>query len=403
MTGEARTVVTRVHEGEGAGQASRPGEWATAITATTDTQVFVRGVALDEAIGRESFPAMLLRLWRGDAATDAEAALMGACMVAAIDHGPLAPSALVARTVASTRAGRMSALAGGILSFGDLHGAVVTRAMQIVATVPAEGDLEAWADGVFETERAAGRRLPGIGHRWHAHDLRAERLLDVATEHGDGRHAAAVRVLAARVAAHVGRPVAVNIDGALAVALTALRLDPEYGDFLFAIAQELRARRAHRRGTRTRAADAHDRSHCRAVRRRPGSRPACQGDTFMKVRLISPFDDAEQIWIGLDEPGKRRKVFRFVSPATGSEEFMAGITIFEPGEASSYHIHPESEEINLVLAGSGVVVSEGEEAAFDPGQAMWVPKGVYHQHRNTGSEPLRLLWVYTPQAELPSD
>ena len=122
----------------------------------------------------------------------------------------------------------------------------------------------------------------------------------------------------------------------------------------------------------------------------------------MKVRLISPFDDAEQIWIGLDEPGKRRKVFRFVSPATGSEEFMAGITIFEPGEASSYHIHPESEEINLVLAGSGVVVSEGEEASFDSGQAMWVPKGVYHQHRNTGSEPLRLLWVYTPQAELPS-
>jgi mannose-6-phosphate isomerase-like protein (cupin superfamily) len=80
---------------------------------------------------------------------------------------------------------------------------------------------------------------------------------------------------------------------------------------------------------------------------------------------------------------------------------MAGITIFEPGEASSYHIHPESEEINLVLAGAGVVVSEGEEAPFDQGDAMWVPKGVYHQHKNTGSEPLRLLWVYTPQAELP--
>ncbi len=29
----------------------------------------------------------------------------------------------------------------------------------------------------------------------------------------------------------------VNIDGALAVALTALRLDPAYGDFLFAIAR----------------------------------------------------------------------------------------------------------------------------------------------------------------------
>ena len=121
----------------------------------------------------------------------------------------------------------------------------------------------------------------------------------------------------------------------------------------------------------------------------------------MKVRLISPFDDAEQIWIGLDEPGKRRKVFRFVSPDTGSERFMAGITIFEPGEASSYHVHPVSEEINLVIAGSGIVVSEGEEAEFGPGQAMWVPKGVYHQHKNTGTEPLKLLWVYTPQADLP--
>ena len=114
-----------------------------AITATTDRQVFVRGVALDEAIGRETFPAMLLRLWRGDAATDAEAELMGACLVAAIDHGPLAPSALVARTIASTRARPMSALAGGILTFGELHGAVVTRAMRIVATVPADGSLEA--------------------------------------------------------------------------------------------------------------------------------------------------------------------------------------------------------------------------------------------------------------------
>jgi putative monooxygenase len=122
----------------------------------------------------------------------------------------------------------------------------------------------------------------------------------------------------------------------------------------------------------------------------------------VRVRLIDPFRDSEQLWIGLDEPGMRRKVFRFVSPEVGSEEFMAGITIFEPGEASSYHVHPESEEINLVLEGSGTLVSEGEEAEFSQGQAMWVPKGVHHQHRNTGAMPLRLLWVYTPQAPLPS-
>jgi len=227
--------VTKAHEGVGAGTAATPGSWSTAITATTDKQVFVRGLALDEAIGRETFPSMVLRLWRGDEPTHAEAELMGACMVAAIDHGPLSPSALVTRTISSTRATAMSSLAGGILAFGELHGAVVTRAMRIIGTAPDEDDLTAWADDVFGAERAAGRRLPGVGHRWHEQDLRAERLLAVAEGHANGRYHVAVRALASRVATHVGHPVTVNIDGALAVALTSLRLGPDYGDFLFAI------------------------------------------------------------------------------------------------------------------------------------------------------------------------
>jgi citrate synthase len=227
-------VVTSVHDGPGAGQTAQGASWSTGITATTAERVYIRGVALDDAIGRDTFPAMLLRLWRGDTPSAAEAELLGACLVAAIDHGPLAPSALVARTIASTRAMPMSALAGGILSFGELHGAVVSRAMRLLCLVPADGDLAAWADEVYEAERAAGRRLPGIGHRWHAHDRRAERLLELTAE---PRLVLAVRALADRVARHAGRPVAVNIDGGLAVALTALRLDPEYGDFVFAIAR----------------------------------------------------------------------------------------------------------------------------------------------------------------------
>lgn len=229
--------MTKAHEGRGAGQTARAAGWSTSLTATTDRQVFVRGVALDEAIGRVSFPAMLLRLWRGDAPTEVEAEIMGACLVAAVDHGPLAPSALTARTIASTRAAPMSALAGGILAFGELHGAVVSRAMVILSTVPQSGSVTAWAADTFRAEREAGRRLPGIGHRWHAHDLRAERLLEISSELADRRHVAAVRALADVVGQHVGREVAVNIDGALAVALTALRLDPEYGDFAFAIAR----------------------------------------------------------------------------------------------------------------------------------------------------------------------
>ncbi len=228
---------TSAHQGSPTSQSHRAVPWSSAITATTDERVFVRGVALDEAMGRETFSAMLLRLWRGDAATEEEADLLGACLVASVDHGPVSPSALVARTIAATRAAPMSGLAGGILAFGELHGAVVSRAMRILAGAPAEAGLQAWADEVFEAERAAGRRLPGVGHRWHHHDLRAERLLEMAAPLSAGRLDSAVRALAARVSRHTGKPVPVNIDGGLAVALTALRLDAAYGDFLFAISR----------------------------------------------------------------------------------------------------------------------------------------------------------------------
>ena len=195
----------------------------------------MRGLALDEAIGKETFPAILLRLWRGDTPTGEEADLLDACLVASIDHGPLSPSALVTRTIASTRATPMSGLAGGILTFSEYHGAVVSRAMRVLAGAPTDGPVEEWADQVFTAERASGRRIPGIGHRWHHQDLRAERLLEVAANLSDSRLETAVRALATRVSKHSGNTVPVNIDGALAVALTALRLDPVYGDFLFAI------------------------------------------------------------------------------------------------------------------------------------------------------------------------
>ena len=122
----------------------------------------------------------------------------------------------------------------------------------------------------------------------------------------------------------------------------------------------------------------------------------------MKVKLFSPFEDGEPIWIGLDTPGMRRKAFRLVSPGIGSEEFMGGVTVFEPGESSSLHVHAESEEINIVLGGGGTLVSDGEERLFAEGEWMWIPKNTPHQHQNTGTAPLRLAWIYTPQDELPS-
>lgn len=222
-----------IHEGDAAESASAD-PWSSAITATTGERVFVRGLPLDEAIGTMSFADVVFLLWTGREGTAVERAVFDACLVAAVDHGALAPSAITARTVASTRAGRMPALAAGILAFGSLHGAVVTVAMELLSELGPDEDPAIWAARIFDRERAAGRRVPGIGHRWHQHDRRAERLMDLASTVGGGRAVAAERAMAEVVARHSGRAAPVNIDGGLAAALISLGFAPAFGDFAFA-------------------------------------------------------------------------------------------------------------------------------------------------------------------------
>lgn len=122
------------------------------------------------------------------------------------------------------------------------------------------------------------------------------------------------------------------------------------------------------------------------------------------ISVIDPFTTKEPFWLGLDDAGHRRKVFKVVDEhLPGSEFLTGGLTIFEPGEASSLHDHPDSEEINFIVRGSGEVVSaDGERTPFRPHTVMYIPKGVAHQHVNTGREPLWLVFVYGPHGQVPN-
>ena len=123
------------------------------------------------------------------------------------------------------------------------------------------------------------------------------------------------------------------------------------------------------------------------------------------IHVIDPFAEAEPTWLGLDDSGFRRKVFKVVNEQLNASEFLtSGLTIFEPGEASSLHNHPDSEEVNFIVRGSGEVVAEdGTHTRFGPHTFMFIPKGVWHQHVNTGREPLWLVFVYGPHGTLPTN
>jgi putative monooxygenase len=127
----------------------------------------------------------------------------------------------------------------------------------------------------------------------------------------------------------------------------------------------------------------------------------------MRIKVLDQFKDAKTLWLGLDQPelNQIRKVFQLITPETvGSKHIMAGITIFSPGEASSLHNHPSSEEMDVVIKGSGEVVdAQGNRRPFKEGDFMFIPEGEFHQHVNTGNEPLWLLWCYSPQGYLPKD
>src|SRR5689334_7317356 len=100
------------------------------------------------------------------------------------------------------------------------------------------------------------------------------------------------------------------------------------------------------------------------------------------VYVIDPFADASPFWLGLSDPGFRRKVFKIVDDGVlGSEFLTSGLTIFEPGESSSLHNHPDSEEVNFIVKGSGQVLTEGRDPIpFAEHSFMFIPKGVKHQH-----------------------
>jgi mannose-6-phosphate isomerase-like protein (cupin superfamily) len=84
-----------------------------------------------------------------------------------------------------------------------------------------------------------------------------------------------------------------------------------------------------------------------------------------------------------------------LSNAPVCNQSLAEATI-DPGEATVRHRHAESEEIYLLVAGTGRMELDGEWADVSAGDAILIPPGAWHQIRATGAGPLRLLCACAP-------
>jgi len=202
--------------------------WETSLSYTSEDGIFIRGYDLSEIIGSIPFPSALYLLYTGNLPTPEVAKLIDAVMVASIDHGAGAPSALAARTAVSGGAPLGAAGAAGLLALGRFHGAAVQDAMEAIrrVVVLSESDgtsqnVESAAERVVEEWRKAGKRISGFGHRQHKRkDPRLERLMALARDAGvGGSYLNAASALESALHRVLGKTLPINIDGAIAAIL----------------------------------------------------------------------------------------------------------------------------------------------------------------------------------------
>jgi citrate synthase len=229
--------------------------WSTSIIDMKPGMIRYRGYAVEELIGRVGFVEMVYLMTRGELPHPAAARLLEAALVAAVDHGPQAPSIAAARMAITCGVGINNAMASAINMLGDVHGGAGEQCVQFYNAVHdriGEQPLsdrrlsEAVAAEIKALADAGTSHVPGFGHRFHPRDPRAPRLLelvDAAAANGavSGRFAAIGRAVEAQLAAQKGRPIPMNIDGATGVVFAELGFPPPLCRGLFVLSRSVGA------------------------------------------------------------------------------------------------------------------------------------------------------------------
>ena len=224
--------------------------WRTEIIEMKPGVIRFRGYPIEELIGRISLAQMIWLMTRGELPSKAQGELLDAALMAAVDHGPQAPSIAIARMAATCGVGLNNAIGSAVNVLGDVHGGAGEQAVELYMAVAARIDVgELQADAVraaldtFIAEH--GKFVSGFGHRFHPIDPRAPRLLelvDAAAARGEvsGRYATIGRAIEDEMAKRKGgKRIPMNIDGATAVIYAELGFPAPLARGLFCLSRSV--------------------------------------------------------------------------------------------------------------------------------------------------------------------
>lgn len=216
--------------------------WKTSITKIIPNEVRLRGYRIDELMGKITFAQAIFLALKGELPDERVAKLLDAMLVSSIDHGATPPSALAARTVASTGADLNAAVAAGVLSINRFHGGAIFDCMGVLneglqRVAGSKQSVDYVAIELVEVYKVAKKRVAGFGHRIHTNDPRTTKLFSMAKELGIAGRGVEMILAFQKAFGRTGKQLPINVDGAIAALLIDLEIPIELANAFFIMAR----------------------------------------------------------------------------------------------------------------------------------------------------------------------
>jgi citrate synthase len=217
--------------------------WKTAITKVDGEKILIRGYDLLKLMESLSFGDLVLLMITGKMPSLPQGKLMEAILVSCCDQGVLPPSTIAARFVASCGVSLQTAVAAGVLGFGEHHGGAIetcARLLQETIAIQNETNIDQLADEIVNDHVLRKRRVPGFGHAYVEKDARAVKFLQIAHKTIQPiLHIQLLEAVKKRLVREKGNHLAANINGAAAAAISDLGIDWRFGKGAFIISRSL--------------------------------------------------------------------------------------------------------------------------------------------------------------------
>jgi quercetin dioxygenase-like cupin family protein len=119
-----------------------------------------------------------------------------------------------------------------------------------------------------------------------------------------------------------------------------------------------------------------------------------------KFRL--PLDEIPVDQVNTEETGWDNMVVKWIvtRDTVGSDSHVVGLTVFPPGARHHHHRHPNAEEAQYLIKGSGIARLGDVDIEQGPGDTVFVPRNEVHGFWNNTDEETVMIWTYGGAASL---